>query len=125
MTSATISKSLSFKITPTFSLRPSSSTSQFHSISRVTTSVPLLLCHHKKLSGRYGVPVIRGSSIIESEHVPLDIRNRTMDAVDACGGRVTIGDVVSQTGIDMDEAQKALQALAADTHGFLQVLLNF
>ncbi|CBI30298.3 unnamed protein product, partial [Vitis vinifera] len=44
-----------------------------------------------------------------------------MDAVDACGGRVTIGDVASKGGLKLNEAQKALQALAADTNGFLEV----
>lgn len=44
-----------------------------------------------------------------------------MDAVDACGGRVTIGDVASKAGLKLNEAQKALQALAADTNGFLEV----
>lgn len=44
-----------------------------------------------------------------------------MDAVDACGGRVTIGDVASKAGLKLNQAQKALQALAADTNGFLEV----
>lgn len=44
-----------------------------------------------------------------------------MDAVDACGGRVTIGDVASKAGLKLNEAQKALQALASDTNGFLEV----
>lgn len=44
-----------------------------------------------------------------------------MDAVDASGGRVTIGDVASLAGLKLNEAQKALQALAADTDGFLEV----
>lgn len=44
-----------------------------------------------------------------------------MDAVDACGGRVTIGDVASKAGLKLNAAQKALQALAADTNGFLEV----
>ena len=46
-----------------------------------------------------------------------------MDAVDACGGRVTIGDVSSRAGLKVNEAQNALQALAADTEGFLEVLV--
>lgn len=44
-----------------------------------------------------------------------------MDAVDSLGGRVTIGDVSSKAGLKLSEAQKALQALAADTGGFLEV----
>lgn len=45
-----------------------------------------------------------------------------MEAVDACGGRVTIGDVASRAGLKLAEAERALQALAADTGGFLEVL---
>ncbi|KAF2307628.1 hypothetical protein GH714_030360 [Hevea brasiliensis] len=44
-----------------------------------------------------------------------------MEAVDACGGRVTIGDVASRAGLNLNQAQKALQAVAADTDGFLEV----
>nr|CAD1836743.1 unnamed protein product [Ananas comosus var. bracteatus] len=44
-----------------------------------------------------------------------------MEAVDACGGRVTIGDVASRAGLKLAEAERALQALAADTGGFLEV----
>ncbi|KAB2615593.1 hypothetical protein D8674_022181 [Pyrus ussuriensis x Pyrus communis] len=44
-----------------------------------------------------------------------------MEAVDACGGRVTIGDVAGRAGLKLNEAQNALQALAADTEGFLEV----
>lgn len=59
---------------------------------------------------------------MESDRLPADVRRRAMEAVDACGGRVTIGDVASKAGLKLDEAQKALQALAADTNGFLEVL---
>ena len=38
------------------------------------------------------------------------------------GGRMTIGDVASRAGLNLNQAQKALQALAADTNGFLEVL---
>lgn len=44
-----------------------------------------------------------------------------MDSIDAFGGRVTIGDVASKAGLKLNEAQKALQALATDTDGFLEV----
>jgi hypothetical protein len=47
-----------------------------------------------------------------------------MDAVDHFGGRVTIGDVSSRAGLQVDQAERALQALAADTGGFLEVLLS-
>lgn len=64
---------------------------------------------------------IRPGGIVETDKLPSDVRKRTMDAVDACGGRVTIGDVASRAGLKLNEAQKALQALAADTDGFLEV----
>lgn len=59
--------------------------------------------------------------IVESDKLPSDVRKRTMDAVDRCGGRVTIGDVASIAGLNLNQAQKALQALAADSNGFLEV----
>ncbi|KAI4356444.1 hypothetical protein L6164_000466 [Bauhinia variegata] len=64
---------------------------------------------------------IRPGGVVESDKLPSDMRKRTMDAVDACGGRVTTGDVASRAGLNLNEAQKALQALAADTNGFLEV----
>ena len=66
---------------------------------------------------------IRPGGIIETDKLPSDVRKMTMDAVDACGGRVTVGDVASKAGIKLDQAQKALQALAADADGFLEVVL--
>ncbi|KAJ4971545.1 hypothetical protein NE237_004644 [Protea cynaroides] len=64
---------------------------------------------------------IRPGNSVETDKLPSDVRNRTMEAVDSCGGRVTIGDVASKAGLQLNEAQKALQALAADTSGFLEV----
>ncbi|KAH1226125.1 chloroplastic protein [Glycine max] len=58
---------------------------------------------------------------VETDKLPSDVRKRTMDAVDECGGRMTIGDVASRAGLNLNQAQKALQALAADTNGFLEV----
>lgn len=45
-----------------------------------------------------------------------------MRAIDSCGGRVTIGDVAGKAGLKLNEAEKALQAIAADTGGFLEVV---
>ncbi|KAL0316105.1 UNVERIFIED_CONTAM: putative protein, chloroplastic [Sesamum radiatum] len=64
---------------------------------------------------------IRPGGSVESDKLPSDVRKRAMDAIDACGRRVTIGDVASKAGLKLNEAQKALQALAADTNGFLEV----
>lgn len=44
-----------------------------------------------------------------------------MEAVDSYGGRVTIGDVASRAGLKTSEAERALQAIAADAGGFLEV----
>ncbi|KAK4432560.1 putative protein, chloroplastic [Sesamum alatum] len=64
---------------------------------------------------------VRPGGSVESDKLPSDVRKRAMDAIDACGRRVTIGDVASKAGLKLNEAQKALQALAADTNGFLEV----
>ncbi|XP_030531706.1 uncharacterized protein At5g03900, chloroplastic [Rhodamnia argentea] len=64
---------------------------------------------------------IRPGGAVESDKLPSDVRKRAMEAVDTCGGRVTIGDVASGAGLKLNEAQRALQALAADTDGFLEV----
>lgn len=47
-----------------------------------------------------------------------------MDAIDSSGRRVTVGDVASKAGLKLNEAQRALQALAADTDGFLEVVFR-
>ncbi|XP_015898793.3 uncharacterized protein At5g03900, chloroplastic [Ziziphus jujuba] len=66
-------------------------------------------------------PGIRPGGVVESDKLSTDVRKRTMEAVDSFGGRVTIGDVAGRAGLKLNEAQKALQALAADTDGFLEV----
>ncbi|XP_065878149.1 uncharacterized protein At5g03900, chloroplastic [Euphorbia lathyris] len=63
----------------------------------------------------------RPGGAVESDKLPVDVRKRAMEAVDSYGGRVTIGDVASRAGLKLNEAQTALQALAADTDGFLEV----
>ncbi|KAM7265380.1 hypothetical protein ACFE04_003063 [Oxalis oulophora] len=63
----------------------------------------------------------RPGGVVESDRLPSDVRKRTMDAINDCGRRVTIGDVASRAGLNVNDAQKALQALAADTDGFLEV----
>ncbi|PKU80738.1 Uncharacterized protein MA16_Dca027787 [Dendrobium catenatum] len=67
---------------------------------------------------------IRPGGRVETDKLPSDVRKRAMDAVDSYGGRVTIGDVASRAGLKLNEAEIALQALAADTNGFLEVCLN-
>lgn len=65
---------------------------------------------------------IKPGGLVESDKLPTDVRKRAMEAVDECGLRVTVGDVASRAGLKVTEAQKALQALAADTDGFLEVI---
>ncbi|KAL7096622.1 hypothetical protein ACP275_10G090400 [Erythranthe tilingii] len=67
------------------------------------------------------MPTIRPGGIVESDRLPPDVRKRAMDAIDSGGRRVTIGDVASKAGLMLHEAQKSLQALAADANGFLEV----
>lgn len=72
--------------------------------------------------GGINVPsTLKPGSVVESDKLPSDVRKRAMEAIDGLGGRVTIGDVSSKAGLKLNEAQKALQALAADTDGFLEV----
>ncbi|CAL4969025.1 unnamed protein product [Urochloa decumbens] len=70
-----------------------------------------------------GVPpaLARPGGAVETDRLPSDVRDRAMEAVDHFGGRVTIGDVASRAGLQLAQAERALQALAADTEGFLEV----
>ncbi|KAL4353632.1 hypothetical protein GQ457_06G010000 [Hibiscus cannabinus] len=68
-----------------------------------------------------GNNAIRPGGAVETDKLPSDVRKRAMEAVDAFGGRVTVGDVSSKAGLNLNQAQKALQALASDTNGFLEV----
>ncbi|OEL25765.1 Uncharacterized protein BAE44_0013214 [Dichanthelium oligosanthes] len=63
----------------------------------------------------------RPGGAVETDRLPADVRDRAMEAVDHFGGRVTIGDVASRAGLQLAQAERALQALAADTEGFLEV----
>jgi hypothetical protein len=60
---------------------------------------------------------------VETDRLPSNVRDRTIQAVNSLGRRVTVGDVAAQAGLKLDEAERALQALAADTDGFLEVTL--
>ncbi|XP_078434883.1 iron-sulfur cluster biosynthesis family protein [Wolffia australiana] len=62
-----------------------------------------------------------GGGRVETDLLAKDVRERAMGAVESFGGRVTIGDVASKAGLKLGEAERALQALAADTGGFLEV----
>ncbi|KAL8152928.1 hypothetical protein V2J09_010688 [Rumex salicifolius] len=121
-----------FSLSPSLSLRPSlKQPSQFH---LATSILVLRIGSSRKPRRRTSGVLVRANSIdfspsalkppgraVETDKLPSDVRRRAMDAVDSSGGRVTIGDVASKAGLKLDEAQRALQALATDTDGFLEV----
>lgn len=43
------------------------------------------------------------------------------DAAEALGGRVTVGDVAARAGVSLGDAERTLNALAADAQGVLEV----
>ena len=49
------------------------------------------------------------------------VRNAVQNAVESLGGRVTVGDVAGRAGIKIEEAEEALNALAADAGGAIEV----
>ncbi|CAN1772120.1 Uncharacterized protein At5g03900, chloroplastic [Linum perenne] len=117
-----------FTISPTKSYPPPSVFTR-HSFPQ--PAPPFTVSYSRVASFRASRLVVRASSIdvttpirpgaaVETDKLPADVRNRTMDAVNECGGRVTLGDVASRSGLKLNDAQKALQALAADTDGFLE-----
>ncbi|KAK1428777.1 hypothetical protein QVD17_17617 [Tagetes erecta] len=136
-----------FTITPTLHSKPSTTTTttiisintsrQFHISLRAQnnifhTNVSPLRKQYRISDRRRFVSEIRAGSnvpyvvatpgkMIESDKLLTEVRKRTMEAVDKCGRRVTVGDVASYGGLKLFEAQKALQAIAADTNGFLEV----
>lgn len=58
---------------------------------------------------------------IQTNKIPEAIRERVEQAVERLGGRVTVGDVAARAGVKLKEAEDALQALAYDTLGTLEV----
>lgn len=70
---------------------------------------------------RSSITEFKPGSRVETDKLPSAVRDRTIKAVDTLGGRVTIGDVAGKAGLKLNEAEKALQALAADAGGFLEV----
>ncbi|KAJ8539939.1 hypothetical protein K7X08_026328 [Anisodus acutangulus] len=120
-----------FTVTPTktqsivFSRKPSSSL--VLKPSRIHCFNLLGLRHRRRRSSVHLVRAslddvgVKPGGIVESDNLPSDVRKRAMDAVDALGKRVTVGDVASKAGLQLIQAQKALQALATDTNGFLEV----
>ena len=60
---------------------------------------------------------------LESLKLGQAVRNSVQDAVESLGGRVTVGDVAARAGVKISEAEEALNALAADSSGTLEVNL--
>ena len=58
---------------------------------------------------------------LESLKLQKQLRNSVQDAVESLGGRVTVGDVAAKAGVTINEAEEALNALAADCGGSLEV----
>ncbi|CAM6092664.1 unnamed protein product [Calypogeia fissa] len=58
---------------------------------------------------------------IQTDSLPPSVRDSTMKAIDDLGRRVTNGDVASRAGLKVSQAESALQALAADSGGYLEV----
>jgi hypothetical protein len=58
---------------------------------------------------------------VQTDSLPPSVRDSTMRAIDELGRRVTNGDVASRTGLKVTHAENALQALAADSGGYLEV----
>eukprot|EP00252_Welwitschia_mirabilis_P008304 TRINITY_DN2007_c0_g1_i1.p1 TRINITY_DN2007_c0_g1~~TRINITY_DN2007_c0_g1_i1.p1 ORF type:complete len:522 (-),score=95.22 TRINITY_DN2007_c0_g1_i1:346-1911(-) len=77
-----------------------------------------LICNAKL---KDGIADFKPGSRVESDKLPSSVRKRAISAIDKFGGRVTIGDVASTAGLKLNEAEKALQAIAADSGGFLEV----
>ena len=61
---------------------------------------------------------------IESTRLDGKVRQQVEDAVEALGRRVTVGDVASRAGVSLAQAEEALNALAADSAGSLEVQLQ-
>lgn len=58
---------------------------------------------------------------LESLKLGQRVRKSVKDAVEGLGGRVTVGDVAARAGVKLSEAEEALNALAADAGGTLEV----
>ena len=58
---------------------------------------------------------------LESLKLSQRVRKSVEDAVEGLGGRVTVGDVAARAGVKISEAEEALNALAADAGGTLEV----
>ena len=58
---------------------------------------------------------------LETLKLSQRVRKSVEDAVEGLGERVTVGDVAARAGVKISEAEEALNALAADAGGALEV----
>ncbi|KAF5841464.1 hypothetical protein DUNSADRAFT_12908 [Dunaliella salina] len=65
--------------------------------------------------------VIKREQALQINRLKSDVRERVEEAVEGLGYRVTAGDVAARAGVKVAEADEALQALAFDTEGALEV----
>lgn len=64
------------------------------------------------------------SKSLESLKLRKPLREAVQGAVESLGGRVTVGDVAANAGVTVDEAEEALNALASDCGGSLEVCMR-
>lgn len=65
--------------------------------------------------------VTQEDDFLESLRLRPEVRDAVTIAVEDLGGKATVGDVSARAGVTPSEAETALQALAADSQGTLQV----
>ena len=58
---------------------------------------------------------------VESDDLPSDLRDRTLQAIERVGYKGTVGDISAASGASVFETQRALNALAVDTGATLEV----
>nr|PNR27888.1 hypothetical protein PHYPA_028480 [Physcomitrium patens] len=90
------------------------------SLKKLQVPVALQQFENEDNDARSFAPELKTKSI-EIDSLPPFVRDSTMKAVDDLGRRVTVGDVASRAGLKLTQAETALQALAADSGGFLEV----
>lgn len=92
-------------------------------ISRHPPASPVLQRGRRRHSGARpcpslpSLPATGGGRRLETDGVPRSDLEAVEAAVDAAGGRVTVGDVAAAAGLPLTKAEAALAALAADVAG--------
>eukprot|EP00210_Caulerpa_lentillifera_P001845 g1774.t1 len=79
----------------------------------------LFLCQDSPMTGVVETMEIERG--LQSTKIPSSLREKVEKAVERQGYRVTVGDVSGAAGVTLSEAEDALQALAADSLGSLEV----